>query len=127
MEYEYSITTIPLHKRGFRAEVKEVIATLKRHNIIHVNLMYGWSWGDWTPFESLVNDVLINIDKQRQKTGDRFPGNDVYIDISNLEVQIIFCHEHDIHLQFNRVDKFILEIISRWGTKKILNTAEKRE
>jgi len=109
------------HEEIFLSYVDEVISILKRNNISDIEMFFGVSWGDWQSFESTVDDIHMQIKKQEQVTGQSFLDNDVFITIKDLETEIKFCHETDLHIDFNRANPITTEIINSWKAKGIVH------
>ncbi len=104
----------------FLHEVEIVIDFLKKHNVGQLEMFYGWSWGDWETFNSTANEIMSEIEKQEQRSKKKFGGNDVYIVIPKLDTQILFCHEEDIHIEFNQINGFVSDIVNTWKSKGMM-------
>lgn len=92
---------------------------------MEIEMMFGWAWGneykDWTPFMVSTNDIATEIDKAEQSGAGNFYNDDTFFYLKEWHCQILFCHEFDIHLDFDENNNLVDDIIGRWKKKRILN------
>lgn len=106
----------------FFERVNEVIALLIKNNVIAVEMFFGWLWdNEWESFTANVPDIMYHIRRHEQKTGSHFGENDVYINLRELETQIVFCHEADLHIEFNNSNPLVRDILTIWETAGLLH------
>ncbi len=124
---EYIVFTPMMKEENFFMEVDYVINVLRSNGVHDIEMFYGWSWGEWETFHSAVDEIKSEIRKQEEITGGRFGENDVYITIDSLETQIIFCHEADIHIEFNKVNGVVADILNSWKLKGIVHCVRRNK
>ncbi len=125
MDYRNKIFTVILDSSNLKSELNEIIDLIENNGIINVEILFGWSWGNdyknWTPFVVDVKEICKEINKVEELRIGNFGDNDFFIALKDLEIEILFCHESDIHLSFNYQNAITLEIINSWSLKKIIN------
>ena len=107
--------------KEFLKEVDFIVDVLKNNGVIEVEMLYGWSWGSWETFYCDITEVKNEIKKQETLTGGFFGENDVHVRVDALETEITFCHECDIHIEFNTINRVVTEILHHWNTRKIIH------
>jgi len=127
MDFEYIVYTPMMDIEEFLTEVDLVISVLKDNKVSDIEMYFGFSWGSWESFYSNVLEIKSEIKKQEQITGDSFGENDVYVVINELETEIVFCHEADIHIEFNRVNKVVSDILNNWNDRGIIHCIRKNK
>ena len=106
--------------RYFLAEMDIVLKQLLKNNVTNVEMYFGWSWGDWTSFDADATNIMSEVEKYKSRENE-FPGNDVYIVIKEIEVQLLFCHERDIHLSYNNHSALTLDILRSWNDRNLIH------
>jgi len=109
----------------FLKEVDRVVEILKKNDVDEIEVSYGWSWGDWEPFNTTIAELNNDIRRQEIKTGDKFGDNDVYICIYQHDIEILFCHEADIHMEFNLASHVVTEILNSWNDNQYIHCIRK--
>ncbi|MDR3678908.1 MAG: hypothetical protein P4L41_03005 [Flavipsychrobacter sp.] len=127
MAYKYVVHTEIMDAKNFLNEVEVVITVLKKNAIEQVDMLYGWSWGDWKPFKIGVSDIVSHIKKQEYTTQKGFVGNDVYLVLTNPEIEVLFCHEEDIHISFSEANKITDDIIDGWKGKRLMHSVKEND
>ncbi len=120
MELATEVYTPMMDDRYFLAEMDIVLKQLLKNNITNVEMYFGWSWGDWTSFDTNATNIMSEVETYKSRENE-FPGNDVYIVIKEMEVQLLFCHERDIHLSFNGHTKLTLDILRSWNDRNLIH------
>ena len=128
MDHKNTIFTRQLSIAEYKSCSDEIMAILRNNKVFDVEVMFGWAWGneykDWTPFTVSLENVLTEIDKA-QKTGNgSFYENDTFLLLSDRDTEILFCHEHDIHLNYNETNKIVSDVLNAWEAEGIVH--EKR-
>ena len=109
----------------FFERVNEVIGFLLKNKITTVDILFACMWDDgWEPFTANVPDIMDHIRRHEQKTGSRFGENDVYINLPRLETQIVFCHEADLHIEFNNSNPLVRDILAGWEIGGLLHCTQ---
>ncbi|MEN6428700.1 MAG: hypothetical protein ABFE13_25410 [Phycisphaerales bacterium] len=84
-----------------------VLDCCQRHGVGEVTLIYGHNWdaGDksWADQSVPVATVREHIKAQEEKERGYLGYDDVYIQV-NGEVQVLFCHHSEVHLQYDQDD-----------------------
>jgi len=118
MEYKYEVFSIIFTKEKYIENLKVILNILTKNNINEIDLLFGCGWGneykDWTPYNVLTEEVESEINLAEKKQVGKFGDDDLYIIIDELQTVIMFCHEMDIHMEFNSENKIIKEIINYW-------------
>ena len=122
--------TKTLNKESFKHELSSVVSILNDNSIYSVNILFGFAWGNeyrnWIPFEIKTTDIESEIAKAEQLGVGKFGSDDFYVLLGEdeTEIEILFCHEQDIHLSFKRLSLIVRNIIERWQERKILQSKD---
>jgi len=84
-----------------------VLDCCRRRGVGEVTLIYGYDWGagdqSWADQSVPVATVREHIKTQEEKERGYLGYDDVYIQV-NSEVQVLFCHHSEVHLQYDQDD-----------------------
>ena len=123
MDYTITFFTRILSKFEFKTEFDRIIKTLEQNHVDEVELLFGWAWGndykDWTPFQTKVTDIELELEKPQKQNFGQFGNDDIFIRLPELEIEFLFCHESDIHLSFNNANEIVSSVINSWDLKKL--------
>jgi hypothetical protein len=112
----------------YKSSLDEIVAILKYHNEIEVEMLFGCAWGneykDWTPFIISSEFIMNEIDKAEKTGTGSFYDDDTFLYLDDIGTEILFCHEHDIHLSYNETNELVTNILDAWEAKGIIQ--EKR-
>jgi hypothetical protein len=101
-----------------------LIDIFKKNEIKDVEILFGWAWGNeykvWTPFNVEIDNILDEIYKAEKTGYGNFYKDDIFITLNEFQAGIRFCHEHDIHINYNSECDIVLDIVSAWEKKKII-------
>ena len=124
MDYNYEIFSIVFTKEKYIENLKVILKILTKNNYNEINLLFGFAWGnkykDWTPFKVLTKEIESEISLAEIKQVGKFGNDDLFIIIQELQTEIMFCHEMDIHLEFNSENKITNEIINYWNLNNLI-------
>jgi hypothetical protein len=128
MEHKNTIFTRQLDLIEYENCLYEILDFFKDNKVIEVEIMFGWTWGNeyknWTPFTIAIEGVVDEIDKANKSGSGSFYDDDMVFYLNNIGIEILFCHEHDIHLNYNEANELINKIIDARNAKNIIH--EKR-
>ena len=126
MDFLNKTFTKILDEKTFKQELSHTIEILSDNKIHLVDILFGVAWGNeyhnWTPFTVPTTEIKFEIDKAEALKVGKFGDDDFYISIADLEIEMLFCHERDIHLSFNKYNSLVHDIIKSWETKNIIQT-----
>lgn len=129
MDYKNEIFTIILTKDKYIADLKIILNILSINNINEIELFFGCGWGEeykeWTPYIVLIEEIENEIHIAELNQVGEFGNDDLFISIKEIETEILFCHEMDIHLSFNDENKITNEIIDYWEHENYINFRKK--
>ncbi|MES2704417.1 MAG: hypothetical protein V4649_17385 [Bacteroidota bacterium] len=111
---KYIVFTPMMEEDEFLAECRLIVDVLLTHEVNEVEMFFGTSWGDWQPFSTVAAKIWDNIRMQETTSGSSFPGHDVYITVLDRNIEFVFCHECDVHIEFDEADDIVRETVSRW-------------
>ena len=104
-------------------ELNQIISILIKHNIDKVKISFGFMWGrdgaEWIDYDVLTTEILERIEKEESLNKGKLGKDDFWISIKELEVEILFCHESDMHLNYNDQNAIVSDILKDWETNKI--------
>ena len=126
MEFHKEVFSKVLSIVDYKTKFQEVIDILDRHNCKEVEILFGFAWGntykDWKPFKVHLYQVSHEIQLAEQLGEGKFVDDDFYIIIHEPQLEILFCHERDIHLCFNEGNPIATEILNNWKAEDLINT-----
>ena len=126
MDYTNTVFTRTLNVPEFKTEFDSIIKTLEQNHIDNVEILFGWAWGNdyknWIPFQIKVSDIVSEIDKPQKQSLGQFRHDDIFITLTEWEIEFLFCHESDIHLSFNDANEITASIIDTWNSKEIIHS-----
>jgi hypothetical protein len=70
---------------------------------------------------------MNEIRKAEELQDNKFGEQDVYINIKDLETQILFCHEADLHIEFNKTNAVIRDVLDSWKGKGLVHCVRKNK
>ena len=131
MKYTYTIFTKVLAETEYKNWLSEIIEILKNNDIHEVEILFGVAWGneykDWTPFKVDVEEIVNEIKEAEKMNVGRFSHDDFFIMVSEIEVEILFCHECDMHLSFNDQNRVVSAIINEWEINRIIHVRKEND
>ena len=74
---------------------------------------------NWIPFQISVADIKSEIEKAENIRVGRLGDDDFYIILQDLEVEILLCHERDVHVSFNKNNSITTDITKTWKERNI--------
>jgi hypothetical protein len=88
-------------------------------------LLFGFAWGneykEWTPFEVNIDSIQEEISIAEKKSDGRFGSDDFHIFCLSIPIEILFCHEGDIHLRYNESNAVLTDIVNLCRRKDLLH------
>jgi hypothetical protein len=112
------ITSAILSKEKLKFVFKDLIALLIQEKIAVVEITYGFAWGneiyesEWKPIAIPPEKIETLVDEQTEKGTGEIGQDDFYINIKSEKIQIQFCHENDVHIDFQHDSQFLGKIKS---------------
>jgi hypothetical protein len=126
MDFLHTTFTKILDEKSFKQELANTIGILNNNEIHFVKILFGVAWGntyhDWTPFQVETTEINSEIKKAEALKVGRLGDDDFYIIIADFETEILFCHERDVHLSFNKYNSFVTDLTKSWETHDIIQT-----
>jgi len=120
MNYKYKISAQPLTSTQRREELKFLIELLSQMGYQSVEILFGTFWGneyrDWTPVSIKLNEIAKEIALAETVSTGSFEEDDFFITVNELQTEVLFCHEYDIHLEYNEDNELTSAILSHWNT-----------
>lgn len=102
----------------------EILDILKSNNVFEVEMLFGWAWGNeyknWTLFITKVEGVPGEIDYANKYGRGSFYDDDTIFFLTDINTEILFCHEHDIHLSYNEANPIVHSILDAWNAKDLI-------
>ncbi|KQC32808.1 hypothetical protein AAU57_05390 [Nonlabens sp. YIK11] len=125
MDYINQLCSPILSKEIYSINLDAIINILKMCGHEQVDLLFGFSWGndykDWKEFKVPVQEIKNEIVLAQKKGVGEFGANDLFITIPELQTEILFCHEMDIHLRYEKRNRVVNEIVSFWHNEPLNN------
>lgn len=91
-------------------------------------MLFGFAWGNyyknWTPFKVSIESIITEIDKAEKSEAGDFFNDDIFFYLPDCE--ILFCHEYDIHLEFDQRNVTVNAIFEAWERKDIIHQVKGR-
>jgi len=115
-----------LNREELILAVNKIISILTRNNVERVEISFGFMWGrdgeEWIDYDVSTAEISERIENEENLNNGKLGKDDFWISIKELEVQILFCHESDIHLCYNSENYITQAILEKWEEKNIIQT-----
>ena len=122
MEYKNELVTKILAKSDYVGALHQLIVKFRENQISTVEIQFGSAWGNkykkWTPFTVNIDSVQDEITFAESLNVGRFGDDDFFIICRSMSVEVLFCHEMDIHIRFNDRNDLISSLINLWKDNK---------
>jgi hypothetical protein len=119
MDYKYTISTPVLTSAQRREELSFLIELLNREGYHSVDILFGTFWGndygDWTAVSVKLTEIAKEISMAESVSTGSFEEDDLFVIINELKTEILFCHEYDIHLEYNEENNVTAAILEHWN------------
>lgn len=123
--YKNIVYTKQLSRVECKACLAEIISIFRATKILEIEMMFGFAWGndykDWTPFIVPTDNIMVELDKAEKSGAGSFFNDDTFFYLPELTCEILFCHEYDIHLEFDQSNITVNSIIEAWKKKNIIH------
>jgi len=126
MKTDITVFSKILNREELILTLNDITSILKKNNIERVEISFGFMWGrdgdEWIDYDVLTPEISERIEKEENLNNGKLGKDDFWISIKELEVQILFCHESDIHLCYNNENNITHSILENWEEKHIIQT-----
>jgi hypothetical protein len=123
-KYKYRVCTRELSRQECKNCLDEIIDILRVHQVLQIEMMFGLAWDnehkEWIPFIVPPDEITLEIEKAEQTGIGNFYNADTFLTLHELNSEILFCHEFDIHLEFDEINNVVNDIIEAWGSRDII-------
>jgi len=130
MHYPSRSHTRELPESEYKEQFDRHLSLLAGHGIVDIEVMFGWAWGNayrnWVPFPVKLVEIRKEIELAEKSTQGKFREDDVYLIIPSREMELIFCHESDIHLNFRDDNDLTRVILDHWSKTGLTRSSEKK-
>ena len=96
------------------------IDLFKQMSIDEVLILFGFAWGnfiyekDWIEQSTSTYNIESLILTAEKDEHGQLGFDDLYIKIPNLNIELQYCHETDIHLTYLDTNELIEAVSKRW-------------
>jgi hypothetical protein len=115
-----------LNREELILALNEITSILKKNNIDRIEISFGFMWGrdgdEWIDYDILTLEIIERIEKEENLNKGKLGKDDFWISIKEFEIEILFCHESDIHLCYNSENNITRTILDNWEEKNIIQT-----
>lgn len=121
-EYQHKCRTKELKRELLLADVDHLIDVCKEYCIDTFTVLFGFSWGidyhDWVPQELSVDKLKDEILQAEKMEWGQLGDNDLYITIPKFNLEILYCHHADIHIEYDEENEIVKTIRKSWQDKE---------
>jgi hypothetical protein len=75
---------------------------------------WGNDYGDWTAVSVKLTEIAKEISMAESVSTGSFEEDDFFVIINELKTEILFCHEYDIHLEYNEENN-VTAVLEHWN------------
>lgn len=129
MHYSNIIYSKVLDHHRSTLMLDQLVKHLVENDIQQVQIIFGWNWideyKDRVSHNVRVHDLIKEVNKAEHLGLGQLGSDDVSINLPGMETIILFCHDGDIHLSFNKTNELVNSIISGWEAEQVIHTAYK--
>jgi hypothetical protein len=127
----YTIYTGVLEFSVYKECFQEIISILKSNGMDEVDLYFGAFWGNvyrnFIPFNIRIDNIQHEIDKAEKSGAGFFGGEDLFISLNPLDIEILFNHERCIYLDYFDENNLVSDILRLFESKHITSSIKKNE
>lgn len=113
-----TIYTKNLDEDSFRCACEDMLQILSDHGVLTLDLLFGWAWEHRPANEqahtTLLSNVMEEIEQATAAGQGRLGEDNVTLFIREHAVEIIWCHESDIHLGWYESSPLVDAIRQHW-------------
>lgn len=125
MDYQNEAFTKVLSHVDYDNMLDEIVIIFKQNKTVSIELVFGSAWGnvykDWKPFSVNIDSITKEIKIAENLKVGNFGDDDLFIICPTFEVELLFCHERDIHLRYNDANRLVLDILQLWKDKNLFH------
>jgi hypothetical protein len=125
MDYQNEALTKVLSHVDYDQMLDEIVAIIEQNRMASIELVFGSAWGnvykDWKQFSVNADSIRAEIKIAENLKVGNFGADDLFIICPPFNVEILFCHERDIHLRYNDTNQLVLDILQLWKDKSLLH------
>ena len=103
-----------------REELQFLTEFLSGKGYHNVEILFGAFWGndylDWIPVSVKLHKIDKKIALAEANSTGSLEEDDFFVIIIELQTEVLFCHEHDIHLAHNKENEVKAAILNHWRT-----------
>jgi hypothetical protein len=129
-QYKNTVYTKQLSREQCKNCLDEIIDILQINQVPEIKMLFGFAWGndykDWTSFLVSTDEITIEIDRAEKSGTGNFFNDDTFFYLPEFDCEILFCHEYDIHLEFNQSNMVVNAIIEAWKRKDMIHLVQER-
>ncbi|MGE5682116.1 MAG: hypothetical protein ACM34K_14705 [Bacillota bacterium] len=94
--------------------LKKIIEVLVNNNIQIVDIMFGFAWGNYI-YENNWDNMTIHASEIIARTYEykeygNIGDDDLYINIPDSNIEILICHERDIHIRYEQDSELLSKL-----------------
>ena len=104
-----------------RAELEFVLRYLAESQHENCDVLFGYAWGNdyyptsrWDYVAMPVANVMEEVVRVESLGMGRLGENDLFIRLPRLPIEFRFCHESDLHLEFEETNEILRAMSIRW-------------
>ena len=125
MEYKVEVFSKILSLSEYKNAINKIIAMLRNNGIQEVEILFGFAWGNeynnWNSMPIRTDSILSEIVKAESMGVGELGRDDFYITCTNLQTEILFCHETDVHLRYTHLNQPVEDILNLWLQENIVH------
>lgn len=123
MDYHWQVRTEVLPVDSLWQALNDLLQFLRNNGYNDLEIMFGFAWGNYMEPEESWQFISLSLDQvvprilqeQAREDGGALGNDDLHIRHPSWSFQILFCHESDLHVQYNQREQLIDSIETRWA------------
>ncbi len=119
--FQYTIYTDEYNNPDLNKDLAEVIKICQNHNITETFLSFGYKWDVVKQIKNhymiSLNQITSEVEKYEACNFGMLSKDELFLYFSDLGFDVHYCHNGDIHINFDTINPIIQDILNNWDKK----------
>jgi hypothetical protein len=109
-----------LSRPDLQADLRALLEVAEQEQILSLSVLFGFAWGieyrDYEYFDIGPSEILAEVSEAERREVGMLGNDDLVIRDRGEQWEVLYCHEADIHLDYNATCRVVEACLSRWST-----------
>ena len=117
----YTIFIDEYDNQALKKDLGEVIDICQNHNISETFLSFGYQWDVVKQVRNhymiSLDQIMSEVEKYEECNFGMLGKDELTLKFSDLEFDVQYCYQGDVHINFDTINPIILDILKNWDKK----------